>query len=106
MDTEHLKLIMASPVALFALMLLASVGSALKQLSVARRNGASMSCKEYLLHWPETSSTLIGNVLALAVLLHFDVLNVASAIGVGYGVNSLSDLLTTYGRSAKLNVGP
>jgi len=90
-----LKALLSSPLSLFLLMMLASVSNGLKQLAVVNQTGKPMSYRLYLCHWPETLSTIVGNVLAFVVLMSFDQLNITSAIGVGYGVNSLTDLLPT-----------
>lgn len=105
MTAEALKAIISSPLALFALMILASIGNGLKQLFVGRQTGPSMTCKEYFGHAPETVLTLIGNIFAFILLLYFDQLNIASAIAVGYGANSLADLIPK-GRSYALKQTP
>jgi hypothetical protein len=92
-NAPALKLFLASPFALLILMLLASLGNGIKQLLVVRQTGKPMSIGQYLSHWPDTVGTLIGNMLAFAVLISMDQLNVAAALGIGYGVNSVVDLL-------------
>ena len=52
-----------------------------------------MGLVEYWSHWPDAMATLIGNGLAFVVLIVTDSLNFFSALGIGYGVNSLTDLL-------------
>ncbi len=86
-------LFLSSPLALFMLMVLASLSNGVKQLLVLKQTGTPMSFGKYLSYWPETFGMLIANLLAFAVLISIDQLNVASAIGVGYGANSLVDLL-------------
>ncbi len=88
-----IKLFMTSPVALFVLMLLASLGQGVKQLSVIKQTGTPISFGKYLSYWPETLSMLVANVIAFAVLISMGQLNIAAAIGIGYGTNSLVDLL-------------
>jgi hypothetical protein len=92
-NAPALKLFLASPFALLILMLLASLGNGIKQLLVVRQTGSPMTIAQYLSHWPDTVGTLIGNMLAFAVLISMDQLNVAAALGIGYGVNSVVDLL-------------
>lgn len=64
-----------------------------------------MTFIEYWGHLPETLVTLISNLFAFAILLMSDQLNFASAVSVGYGVNSLADLLPK-GRSLALKQSP
>lgn len=94
MNTDDaLKLFLSTPAALFVLMTLASLANGLKQLMVLRQTGTPMSFGTYLRYWPETAAMLIANIIAFAVLILTDQLNFASALGVGYGTNSLVDLL-------------
>ena len=94
MTIVALKALLSSPLALFLLMMLASISNGVKQLAVIRQTGYPMSCAQYYFRYmPETWGMIIGNVLAFAVLMSLDQLNIASAIGVGYGINSLTDLL-------------
>lgn len=90
---DALKLFLNSPAALFILMTLASMSNGLKQLLVLRQTGTPMSFGQYLSYWPETVAMVIANLIAFAVLILTDQLNFASALGVGYGTNSLVDLL-------------
>lgn len=102
MTAEELKTLLATPAALFFVMLLGSLASMLKQISDARKNGASTSLGSYLAHWPETVGTVITNVLGYLTLVVTDQLNFASALGIGYAANSAADLLRSGGRSAAL----
>lgn len=92
-NDSALKIFLSSPFALFALMMLASLSNGLKQLRVLRQTGTPMSFGTYLAYWPETLAMFLANLIAFAVLILTDQLNFASAIGVGYGANSLVDLL-------------
>lgn len=103
MTADQLKHFLQGPVPLFGVMLFASFLNMLKQLADARGNGGTTTCREYLVHWPETITTLGGNVVMFGVLLLADQLNFAAAAAVGYGMNSLSDLIRPGGRSATLN---
>lgn len=103
---EALKATLSSPLALFLLMCLASIANGTKQLAVVKQTGKSMTCLEYWSHWPETLTTIITNVIAFALLVMTDQLNFASALGVGYGTNSISDLLLKGGRSYALKSTP
>lgn len=100
-----LKAFFGSPYALFALMTLASLSNGLKQLAVLRQTGTPMSFARYLSYLPETLSMIFANVIAFVVLVMTDQLNFASAIAVGYGTNSLVDLLPGK-RSAVLKSTP
>jgi hypothetical protein len=102
---EFLKTLLQTPLALFVVMLLGSLASALKQITDGRKNGTEMTCAEYLKHWPETLSTLIVNALAFVSLLVMDQLNFFAALGIGYISNSASDLLTQGGRSKGIASG-
>ncbi|MDP9089186.1 MAG: hypothetical protein M3O26_10665 [Pseudomonadota bacterium] len=94
MNSESaLKLFLSSPAALFILMMLASLSNGMKQLMVLRQTGTPMSFGAYLKYWPETTAMIIANMIAFAALVMWDQLNFASALGVGYGTNSLVDLL-------------
>jgi Na+/alanine symporter len=105
MTVDSLKLLFSSPLALLALMVLASVGNGIKQIAVVRQTGQPMKCIEYWSHVPETLTVVIGNILAFILLIVTDQLNVASALAVGYGTNSLADLLPK-GRSYALKSTP
>jgi hypothetical protein len=93
MTSESLKVILSSPGPLFVLMLLASLSNGMKQLRVIRQTGTPMTFWGYLSYAPETFGMLLANVIAFIVLVLTDQLNFASALGVGYGTNSLVDLL-------------
>lgn len=106
MTAESLKAYLSSPAALFVMMLVASGANGLKQVLVVQQTGKKMTFADYWGHIPETLSTIISNAIAFALLLMADQLNFASAIGIGYGLNSLSDLLTRGGRSYALKSIP
>ena len=106
MTLDAIKAYLSSPLALFAMMLLASFANGVKQLSVIKQTGQPMTCLMYWSHVPETVATLISNAMAFALLIMTDQLNFASALSVGYGLNSLADLLTKGGRSYALKVTP
>ncbi len=93
MTQEQLKLVLSTPLALFALMVIASMSNGIKQLTVIRQTGKPMSYLSYLSYWPETLGMVLANVIAFAILILTDQLNFASAIGIGYGANSIIDML-------------
>lgn len=93
MTTETLKSLLSSPTALFVLMMLASLSNGLKQLNVIRQTGNPMTFFSYISYLPETAGMVVANAIAFAVLVLTDQLNFASALGIGYGTNSLVDLL-------------
>lgn len=106
MTAEELKALLSTPAALFLVMLLGSLASMLKQVSDAKKNGATTtSLSSYLAHWPETLGTVITNALGFLTLVVTDQLNFASALGIGYAANSAADLLRSGGRSASLVKG-
>lgn len=96
---QELKELLGTPVALLLLMYAASLANAIKQIIVARQAGGDVTLGAYLKYWPETVGAVIGNTIAFAVLVLTDQLNFASALGIGYGVNSAVDLIRTGGRS-------
>lgn len=108
MTADTIKAFLSSPAALFVMMLIASGANGLKQVLVVRQTSAPkpMTFRDYWSHLPETISTIVSNAIAFALLLMADQLNFASAIGIGYGVNSLSDLITRGGRSYALKSIP
>lgn len=106
MTVESVKTFLSSPGALFVMMILASVANGSKQLAVIRQTGQPISSIDYWAHLPETLATFFSNVMAFSLLLMTDQLNFASALSVGYGLNSLSDLLTKGGRSYTLKSTP
>jgi hypothetical protein len=99
---EELKEFLQTPVALFFLMLFASVGSMLNQLIRSKRDGGEMTMAEYLKHWPEIGFAIVNNVAGWITLLMTDQLNYGSAIGVGFMANSLADQYRSGGRSADI----
>lgn len=90
---DGLKAALDTPLILFGVMLVASAINGLKQMRTARQAGGGMSFVEYWSHLPDTMATLLGNVLAFGGLILFDQLNFAAALGIGYGVNSITDML-------------
>src|SRR5688572_1204010 len=94
MTPDELKTLLSTPLALFLVMLLGSLGSALKQLKAT-----DTSLGSYLSHLPETLSALIANALAFGLLVVSDSLNFGSALGIGYVANSAADLIRNGGRS-------
>lgn len=93
MTADTLKALLSSPIALLSLMLLASLSNGIKQLSVIRQTGTPMHLLDYLSYLPETLGMVVANLIAFVVLILTDQLNFASALGIGYGTNSLVDLL-------------
>lgn len=90
---DGLKAALDTPLVLLGVMLLASLINGVKQLRTAKQAGGDMKLGEYLSYLPDTTATVLGNVLAFAGLILIDQLNFASALGIGYGVNSITDLL-------------
>lgn len=100
MTAEELKTLLSTPAALFVLMLLASFGSAWKQMLVARRSGTGASVQSYFIdNWPETLAMIGHNIIAFVMLIFTDTLNPAAAIGLGYIANDAADAYTREGRS-------
>lgn len=90
----------------YFLLALAYVGyglSVLKQLIDARRNGASITCREYLMgHMLETTGAVLGVVVLWLAAAETGQLNVVAALGIGYTANSGIDVFVKGGRSAAL----
>lgn len=104
MTTEQLQQLLGTPLALLGLMYLASISSGLKQILAARKDGSTVSCHDYFVrYWPETVAMVLANLIAFVVLVLTDQLNYASALGIGYGANSVADLLRSGGRSSALS---
>lgn len=102
LTAEELKALLETPVVLAIIMLIGSAVNGLTQLAKARQNGTAVSIGSYLAHWPELLATLGGNVLAFLTLIATDSLNYASALGIGFMANSVSDLMRAGGRSGAL----
>lgn len=103
MTAEELKLILSQPLALFAIMLVASLGSAIKQLIVARRERPELSLVQYFTkNLPETIIMLMHNGFAFGTLIMTDSLNWAAALGIGYLANDAADVWTAEGRSTAI----
>lgn len=101
--TDELKELLNAPYGLLALMFAASFVSGVKSILVARANGSQMSLGAYLGYLPQTLVAVVGNLIAFAVLVLTDQLNFASALGIGYGINSATDLfLPKSGRSGEI----
>lgn len=97
MTTDQIKAILETPIALFVLMLIASLLSAYKQ-----KAGTGMGIGEYLAYVPETIVMVVTNIIGFTGLIMTDSLNYASALGLGYASNSLADLVRSGGRSASI----
>lgn len=105
MTAAVIQAYLGSPAGLFLLMLLASFANGMKQIVVVRQTSAAMTCLQYWGYLPETLTVVAGNIIAYVVLLMTDQLNFASALAVGYGANSLADLIPK-GRSYALKQTP
>jgi len=105
MTVDEIKIFMSEPWALFFMMLMASMLSGLEQVTTAKKDGAIVSALDYLKHWPETVSVLIANIISFLLLIEINQLNTASALGIGFGLNTLIDSLRTGGRSKFLAEG-
>lgn len=93
MTAEQIKVLLSTPAFLFVMMLAASLSNGLSQLLVIKQSGTPPTFARYLSYWPETLAVLLGNGIAFAALIMTDQLNFASALGVGFGVNTIADLL-------------
>ena len=101
MTAEDLKVLLSTPVALFVLMILGSLISMAKQYRDAKKNGSTITFKEYLFQ-VETFIMLGANTAAFIGLIMTDTLNWTGAIAIGYMANSASDGVMSGGRSAAI----
>lgn len=100
MNVEDIKTLLATPAALFVLMIFGSMVSMAKQIKDGRNNGSTIPVSEYLL----SIDTFIGlgaNVIAFIGLIMTDTLNWTGALAIGYALNSAADLRPG-GRSAAI----
>jgi hypothetical protein len=105
MSIPELREFLHNPLVLLCAMYLAMLVSMGKQIVSARQDGATvMTCYQYFTKFPiETLGAILANLLAFALLVETNTLNLASALGLGYASNSLADLLQANGRSAVLS---
>lgn len=90
---EEWKAILSTPAALFVLMCLASLSQGLGTIITAKRQGSTMTVGSYLSYWPELLSTVVLNALGFATLILTDQLNFASALGIGFGLANVVDMV-------------
>lgn len=95
-----LKDLLSNQIFLFALMLFGTLLSMAKQYVDGRMNAATIDFGAYLLRI-ETLIAVGANVIAFLGLIDSGQLNFLSAVGVGYALNSLTDLKPG-GRSAAI----
>lgn len=105
MTSQQLQAFLSSPFGMFIIMLMASFVNGMKQLAVTKQTSNAMPWWQYWTYIPETLTVVIGNALAFLILFQTGQLNFASAIAVGYGANSLADLIPR-GRSYALKQAP
>lgn len=109
-SVDDVKGWLQSPLMLFIVMNLAALGNALKAVNVANINGSDITLTDYVQHWPQTVAAVILNAIAFLILVESNTLNLAAALGIGYGVNSLADYIQPKtgrtGSIAKTTTGP
>ncbi len=103
MTEQEIIELLKTPAALFFVMLLGSLGSALNQLAKASREGKEVSFRAYIKYWPETGAMIIGNTFAFITLLIAGQLNFAAAVGIGWVANSVADQIRPQGRTSMGN---
>lgn len=91
MDAETIKDLIGQPAMLCVLMYAASLVSALQEVRRKRNNGLDINLGEYLKFWPETIGVIVSNAIAFVLLIASDQLNLAAALGIGYGLNFAVD---------------
>jgi hypothetical protein len=99
---SDLKLWLEQPFVLLFVMYLGAIGSGLKAISSAQRDGAVITFPQYLAHWPETASAAIAVPLVWGFLLLTNQLNFAAALAFGAVANTAVDAIRRNGRSASL----
>lgn len=103
MNRADILALIENPVLLLGVAFIGYGLSVVKQLIDARRNGAAMTCKTYLMdHWLETAGAIGGTVVMWLAALEANQLNVVAALGIGYAANSGVDAFIKGGRSAAL----
>lgn len=99
---QEIRDLLSQPVPLLVVMYVASLASALAELRLSKREGSGMTLLQYLGYWEETLAVVLGNLISFVVLIQADQLNLAAAIGIGYGINNAADQFRKGGRSAQL----
>lgn len=87
---------------LYALMMLGTLASQLKQANVARQSGSDVSNMDHVMRLREWVVLFITNSLSFAALIHMGQLSFVSAVSVGFVLNELTDLDPTSSRSNAL----
>jgi hypothetical protein len=101
--SDELKKYFGQPWQLLVLMYLGALGSALKTVSTARRDGSTVTLGSYLGHWPETIAAAVAVFFAWLGLVFTDQLNFAAALAYGAVANTGVDVLRAGGRTTSLN---
>lgn len=101
--SEELKTYFGQPWQLLILMYLGAIGSALKTVSTARRDGSTVTILGYLAHLPETAAAAVAVFFAWLGLLAADQLNFAAALAYGAVANTSVDVLRAGGRTSSLS---
>lgn len=102
LEAEALREFFSSATGVLVLLFASALGSAWKQMIVARRaNEPGFSVSGYFIkNWPETVTTLGLMASAWVTMILTNSLNPIYALGAGYMANDLSDLVTGKGRSS------
>lgn len=99
-DADALSKLFDLPFPLLGVMYLGAIGSALKTVSTARRDGSSITFAGYFAYWPETAAAAVSVFIFWLTLLKSGQLNFAAAAAYGAIANTGVDLLRSKGRSA------
>lgn len=104
-DADSLSKLFDLPFPLLGVMYLGAIGSALKTVSTAKRDGSSISYAGYFAYWPETAAAAVSVFVFWLTLLKSGQLNFAAAAAYGAIANTGVDLLRSKGRSAGVAEG-
>lgn len=101
---EDLLTLLSNVWVLYALMLLGTLASQMKQVNVAQQSGSAVTYMGHMFRLREWIVLFITNTLSFAALIYSDQLNFASAVAVGFALNELVDLDPTSSRSSGAQV--
>lgn len=99
---EELLVVLENVWVLYAMMLMGTLASQLKQVNVAQQNGATVTYTSQIFRLREWIVLFITNTLSFVALIYSGQLNFVSAVAVGFALNELVDLDPTSSRSTSV----
>lgn len=99
---DALKAMLNQPLLLLGVMYLGALGSALTTVGTAKRDGSSITYRDYLGRWETIVAAIIAVPITWAGLLLADQLNFAAAAAFGAVANTGMDKFKGGGRSLAL----